>query len=243
VNHAAQNVAPQSVSGAPGAPASPREGDRPQSAAALAPSTSARLASLGSQISQLPPLLRVGLLAALVIGGYSLFNATTWKWARDTESEAARYEVELEKANRRPLVDRQLRDVVLAHGEVRLPAREADGALAMAETVNEVLKKHKEATKIADQARAATRLPGVGLGAVLGPAGKAAKVTRELRFEAPPHVASSIIKELESSPHIDAISAVRMSVSSDAKGVNVVEVELTLEAWVTAEDRSRSKTS
>ncbi len=63
------------------------------------------------------------------------------------------------------------------------------------------------------------------------------RISGDLKFEARPEAALSIISELEDSPAIESITSVRLSTEA---GPGKVRVDLTLEAWVVGSDqRSR----
>lgn len=206
----------------------------PALAGQLVEERSASMASqLRTQFKALPRAMRWGLAVVLAIGLYALLNATTWDWARGASQAANLLQVELDKANRRLVVDRSLESVVLAHGAVRLPPREDEGSLALAAAVNEVLKSHKAAEKIRDQGQTASRLQGTEVLQILPSGSQGAVVSREVEFIAPTEVASSILRDLESHPDIDAIRRLEMQVD-DKKDADarLLKVKLTVEAWV-----------
>jgi len=196
---------------------------------------------LVTQFKNLPRMLRWSLLAVVAIGLYSLLNATTWMWAREAGQAANQLQAELDKANRRLVVDRKLESVILAHGPIRLPPREDEGSLALASAVNEVLKSHKAAEKIRDQGQTASRLQGAELVQILPSGTQGAAVSREVEFVAPAEVASAIIVDLESHPDIDAIRRLEMQVhdKKDATA-RLLKVKLTVEAWVGSPGRGRA---
>lgn len=202
---------------------------------------SAQLSSLGRQYRALPAILRLGLLAVVAVGLYALLNATAWEWARQAGGTANALQAELNKANQRQVVDPRLRSVVLAHGPIRLPQSEDQGSRDLGEAVNDVLKAHKAVEKVSNQAQQASRLQGAGLTQVLPRGAEAAKVSREIEFTAPVHVASAILIDLESHPAIDSIS--RLEIQMDEKERNQeprrVKVKLTVESWVAGEPRGR----
>ena len=59
----------------------------------------------------------------------------------------------------------------------------------------------------------------------------------DLQFEAAPEEVMQVVSDLESSPWIDAITSLRLTKSEP----RMIRVNLSLEAWVLARDRGRSR--
>jgi hypothetical protein len=180
------------------------------------------------KIRNLPPAKRAAVIGAAVLVGWMALEQWSWSWARAWSEQADRIQNAL--AESRTLANS---DDPMAHtgaelyGPIEPPSSENDGAQAMAEAVNAVVKEHSTSGFSYDAQRASTRLPGaVNIG---GSADRVSRVSGEVRFEATPTEAAKIISELESNPAIEAISALRIEkMENDSR----VSVRLTVEAWV-----------
>jgi hypothetical protein len=180
------------------------------------------------RIRNLPPGKRAAVIGAAVLVAWLALEQWSWSWARAWSDQADRIQRAL--AESRSLAgsdDPMARTGAELYGPVEPPTSENDGAQAMAEAVNAVLKRHSTGGFSYDAQRASTRLPGsVNIG---GSADRISRVTGEVRFEASPAEAAKIISELESNPAIEAISALRIEkMENDTR----VSVRLTVEAWV-----------
>lgn len=192
--------------------------------------TGRSFAGLLEQFRQLPRILQIGAVAVLLAGGYALCKATTWQWATEASDKADSLQRELDLAGERPTVDRGLRNIVVGHGEIRLPLDGDSASQAMFGAFQELVESRKDVQKAKYSQQSATRL-GRGASASFVPAGRTAeRISAEISFDSSPEVAASVIADLESSPAIDAISSVKMT--GDEKGNSkVVKVRLTVEAW------------
>lgn len=202
----------------------------------LSESLSTQMASLKAQWGEMSRALKVGFVAAVLFGGYFLLESTTWQWARATGAKADQYQTELNKASNSPLLDGNVREVILAHGAIRIPPDVDEGLSRLFDAVNETLKRHKQASDWSYKARDQVRLQGESLMGVLPSGVEAAKVAGELEFTAPADVATNIIAELESDPAIDAIASVDMK---RVEGRPALRVKMVVESWVEAPPRQR----
>ncbi|MHC4306938.1 MAG: hypothetical protein ACYSW2_21040, partial [Planctomycetota bacterium] len=101
------------------------------------------------------------------------------------------------------------------------------------DAVNEVLKQHR----VSDDSfnyRGPEKLPRGTLAQILRSGQRVERVTGDLRFDASPTEAIAIIAELESSPTIEAVSDVRMTLQG---GRQKVRVDLTVESWIVSSER------
>ena len=180
------------------------------------------------KIRNLPPAKRAAVIGAAVLVAWMALEQWSWSWARAWSEQADRIQSAL--AESRALAnsdDPMARTGAEFYGPVEPPSSENDGAQAMAEAVNAVVKKHSTSGFSYDAQRASTRLPGaVNIG---GSADRVSRVSGDVRFEATPAEAAKIIAELESNPAIEAISALRIEkLENDTR----VSVRLTVEGWV-----------
>ncbi len=180
------------------------------------------------KIRNLPPAKRAAVIGAAVLVAWMALEQWSWSWARAWSEQADRIQSAL--AESRALAnsdDPMARTGAELYGPVEPPSSENDGAQAMAEAVNAVVKKHSTSGFSYDAQRASTRLPGaVNIG---GSADRVSRVSGDVRFEATPAEAAKIIAELESNPAIEAISALRIEkLENDTR----VSVRLTVEGWV-----------
>ena len=180
------------------------------------------------KIRNLPAGKRAAVIGAAVLVAWMALEQWSWSWARAWSEQADRIERAL--AESRSLAgsdDPMARTGAELYGPVDPPTSENDGAQAMAEAVNAVVKKHSTSGFSYDAQRASTRLPGtVNIG---GTSDRISRVVGEVRFEATPAEAAKIISELESNPAIEAISALRIEkIENDTR----LSVRMTVEAWV-----------
>lgn len=122
-----------------------------------------------------------------------------------------------------------LEAAVEALGPIQVPRTEAEGSLALAQTITKAIGNQPVANFSFD-ARAGSRLPPAALREIVSGTGqRVERVVGEVGFTASPEQAAAIIAELESSPEIESISRLRMARSkSDRK----VDVKMTVEAWI-----------
>jgi hypothetical protein len=152
----------------------------------------------------------------------------SWSWARAWSGEADRIELALsESRSLAGTVDPQAQTGAEFYGPIEPPSSENDGASAMAEAVNTVVKRHSTTGFSYDAQRASNRLAGAAT--VGGSGDRLSRVSGEVRFDATPAEAVKIISELESNPSIEAISALRID---KLENESRVSVRLTVEAWV-----------
>lgn len=176
----------------------------------------------------LPPAGKVAVAAVALLLTWLALEQWSWSWARSWGEESERIERALSDSSALASGnDPTATAGAELFGPVDPPAGEAEGAEALARAVVEVVKKHPVGQFTFDAQRASSRLSG---GASLG-SQKLSKVTGEVQFEASPAETARIISELESSPGIESVSALRMQRrDNDGK----VMVRLTVEAWVFA---------
>lgn len=182
-----------------------------------------------ARIRALPKAGQWGVAVAAVLLVWLALEQWSWSWARSWADQADRIERAL--ADSRDLsasVDPVAGAGAELFGPVDPPGGESEGAEAMARAVVDVVKKHSVSQFSFDAQRASTRLGGAqsGFGSQ-----KLSKVQGELQFEATPAETAKIIAELEASPSIEAVSAVRMQ---RRENDNRVGVRMTVEAWVFA---------
>ena len=120
-------------------------------------------------------------------------------------------ETQIKKAS----LSHELEATVLAHGPVRMPLQEADGAAALAKAVNEALTRHHALGAVYDS-RASSNMPGDSLRGVIAPGQQPARVAGDVRFKAKPQEVAAIVADLESSPDVESIS--RLTIEKDRKG-------------------------
>jgi hypothetical protein len=122
---------------------------------------------------------------------------------------------------------RSLESTIIAVGDVSAPSTEAQGRAALNSAVVATLKAHPGLDNANFGLGEGGRIANVGASLVSGDQ-RLAAVTGDLRFEAKPETAISIISSLEKHPDIEAIRDVRLTRTDNGK----VKVRLTLETWV-----------
>lgn len=167
--------------------------------------------------------LGVPAILAWLYYDYVLLTAGEWRSAaNDLEEEL----YQAETADREARLN-QLRSAVLAFGEVELPLPVEQGREAMNNAITEVTQRHR-VTVESITSRGMGNMPADALEDVLVE-GAPARLVVNLQFEARPEQAIDLIADLESNPHIHAVSSVRMSKSRRS---GRVIVDLTIASWV-----------
>ena len=179
---------------------------------------------------KLPPLVRYGAVLALLIVAFVLVNDYAWATAGRLNAQSDEIAKTLERARAtRVSLRRDLESTVIARGPIRLPVDENRGTQAMADAVNEIVRARSGIAGYSYDSGAVTRLAPTALINVLPGNQRGARATGEVRFDATPEDAMSVIAEIESHPAISGISRVQMT----RGGQRRVGVALTVETWVT----------
>jgi len=193
-------------------------------------SESSQVNQLIQRFQALPRAFQWGLVAVGAVLVFLVADSTTWALARHWTDEADQMESAVEEIRQKERqIDAALRTAVIAHGPVRMPLPEPEGAAAMAKAVNEALTRYK-AIEAKYDSRATTTLPADALRGVIAPNQQAARVVGDVSFKAKPADVAAIIAEIESSPDVDAIS--RLTIEKSGKDMVNVRVTMTVESWV-----------
>ncbi len=170
--------------------------------------------------------------AAYAAAGMALFigvNDNLWKQAERWSTEADRIEMQFQSVrDGQKIADHLLsmRNPLVAHGEIRIPDQAGEGGPALDAAVTAVMNRHS--IRHTYDRRAPVTLKG-SLATITEGRGEPQSISAELRFEASPEDATTVIAQLESSADIEAISNVRIT---RITGARRLKVQLTLEAWV-----------
>ena len=141
-------------------------------------------------------------------------------------------EIRANRALAGELNQQDLKSEVTAIGPVKPPRSAAAGGAAFTDIITELMKKYGIAPTDQDfSLRSRGKLPKNALVQVLG-GKRAERLDGDLKFSAKPEIAVQILAELESSPDIEQVSAVRLTKDQNGK----VKVQYTLEAWVIASE-------
>ena len=191
-----------------------------------------------ARIRALPKSGQWAVAAVAVLMVWLALEQWSWSWARSWAEQADRIERALaDSSELASSVDPLAGTGAELFGPVDPPGSESEGAEAMARAVVDVVKKHSVSQFSYDAQRASTRLGGAQT--AFG-SQRLSRVQGELQFEATPAETAKIIAELESSPAIEAVSAVRMQ---RRENDNRVGVRMTVEAWVFAARSGAGRTS
>ncbi|MHC4082222.1 MAG: hypothetical protein ACYS15_14915 [Planctomycetota bacterium] len=172
----------------------------------------------------------VGVVLLIIWNDYVLSQAADWNEQADELLADAR---EAAGGERRLARMNGLRNTIQGLGPLERPGAESQAELALNDAVNEVLKQHR----VSDDSfnyRGPEKLPRGTLAQILRSGQRVERVTGDLRFDASPTEAIAIIAELESSPTIEAVSDVRMTLQG---GRQKVRVDLTVESWIVSSER------
>jgi hypothetical protein len=194
--------------------------------------------SIFERFQSLPRVLQWAALAAV---GFALFYMWLYyidpqreDWDRAAEAiEGRAREVRSIHAAARDL--RKIETVVTSLGPVDEPSNEREGAAALLESVNSVLKKHG-ASNPSFSFRSKGNLPKTALTSVAR-GKRIERLNGELKFDANPKTAMAVIADLEASPDVEAVSSVRMLKEAQGK----VKVHLIIESWVLASEAPKGE--
>lgn len=167
-------------------------------------------------------------VAAAIV--FIAYTDLVWPIAERWNAESDRLEKILDRAaGNVAQLPPSLEAAVEALGPIQVPRTEAEGSLALAETITAAIGNHPVANFSFD-ARAGSRLPPAALREIVSSSGqRVERVVGEVGFTATPEQAAAVIAELESSPEIESISRLRMVRSqTDRK----VDVKMSVEAWI-----------
>jgi len=144
---------------------------------------------------------------------------------RDAESLERRFE--------------SMEDVIITLGAVEVPGSEQQASDALSRAINTVISKYKSdiSGESFNRGRGDSMRKG-SLPGIIGPGMRGQKISLELSFESGVETAMNVIADLEASPHIEAVTEVRLAKSGNRK----VKVRLQLEAWVITRDTGRGRT-
>jgi len=191
---------------------------------------SSQVDALRSRWSAFPPLVRWGLMLALLIIAFVLVNDYAWATAARLNNEANEIARTLDRArDARDALRGDLERTVVARGAIRLPMDENAGTQAMADAVNEIVQRRSGIGGYSYDTGAVSRLAPNVMTGVIRPGFRGARVTGEVKFEATPDDAMAVIAEIESHPSIQGIARVQMTRAAQRR----VAVLLTVETWVT----------
>jgi type II secretory pathway component PulM len=182
-------------------------------------------ADLGARIGALPPRQRWAIAAVVVLLGSIAVDDLLWAPARHWAGEADRIAQALQRgAKRSASVTTELKRAVGTFGEVEPPADAARGREQLAESINEVAKRHK-VSGYSYEARVGSRLKDPDA-QVLGPA--IDRLQAEVRFETTAEALPALVADLESHPGIELVSALRITRNEQSRKI---AVQATIEAW------------
>lgn len=192
--------------------------------------------SLRERFEALSKGARVGVVAIVAFVLYLFIDDYCWSLAREWSAKADEIHALLERGQSRagPL-PKALDETIRAYGPVEIPGSESEGSQGLAAAVNDVVKRHRVSNYSYD-ANAGTRLPGSAMASVAGSGQRIERVEGELNFESSPDEAGAILAELEATPGVDAISALRMDWLDASRKVSV---RTTVQAWVLAAGSKR----
>ena len=192
--------------------------------------TSAAKPSLAARWNALPVRWKWISAAVAAAVAFIAYTDLIWPIAERWNAESDRIEAILDRAEGNVAqLPPSLEAAVEALGPIQVPRTEAEGSLALAETITAAIG-GQPVSNFSFDARAGSRLPPAALREIVSSSGqRVERVVGEVGFTATPEQAAAIIAELESSPEIESISRLRMVRSqTDRK----VDVKMTVEAWI-----------
>ncbi len=197
-----------------------------------------RVESIWTAYRQLPKTMQWSIGAAVVAVLFLLWNDFVVRMTDEWDRRAERMLADVDKAagdTQRLQSLGRLRPVVLGLGPLDAPGPESDAEKRLNVAINEILKENP-VLRDSFSYHGPSKLRRGTLSRVIAPGQQVERISGDLRFDATPEIAATVIAALEASPDIDAISSLRMT-RQPAQKVTVV---LTVEAWiVTAVRRAR----
>ncbi|MFZ9880150.1 MAG: hypothetical protein ACO3QC_01955 [Phycisphaerales bacterium] len=177
----------------------------------------------------LPRAGRWGAIAGVVFIGFTLLDSVFWPIADDLNARADRLTTVLERASSRAEeFPEEIEASAIVHGPNLVPGREMLSKEKLASTIVTVLRE-KGVNQFGLDIRPAQPLPSTVLpeiAAELG--GQMGRSVADLRFEATPDVATTLVAELDKNPAIDAVSDLKLTYNPQTKRV---AVQMSLEKW------------
>ena len=167
--------------------------------------------------------------AGVALAGWLLLDSVLWPLADKLNARADNMAGVLERAAARAeSLPGNAADAAVVLGPNSSPRPEAETKAKLSAAVDAALKK-KSITNYGFDMRVAQALPQTVLPDVAARGGgQMGRLAADLRFEATPDAASSVIATLDSDPAVDAISDLRITYRKDTKRV---AVQMTVEKW------------
>lgn len=207
----------------------PANADRPLAAArprAAGRSLREQAADLRARFDGLPGRQRLAVAALGCLLAWFVLDEYVWSIARGWAAESVQIEQALDRGSRRAAsVTTDLRRSVATFGPVEPPGPAATGREDLARAIDEALRAHK-VNGYAYEARTGQRVKDADA-AMLG--GAIDRLQAEVKFEVGADELPALVSELESSPVIDGISALRLERVDQGRKV---KVQATIESWV-----------
>jgi hypothetical protein len=177
----------------------------------------------------LPRAGRWGVIAGVVFLGFTLLDGVFWPIADDLNARAERLTTVLDRASSRAEeFPEEIEASAIVHGPNLVPGREMLSKEKLASTIVSVLRE-KGVNQFGLDIRPAQPLPSTVLpeiAAELG--GQMGRSVADLRFEATPDIATTLVAELDKNPAIDAVSDLKLTYNPQTKRV---AVQMSLEKW------------
>lgn len=177
----------------------------------------------------LPRAGRWGAIAGVVFLGFTLLDSVFWPIADDLNARADRLTTVLDRASSRAEeFPEEIEASAIVHGPNLVPGREMLSKEKLASTIVSVLRE-KGVNQFGLDIRPAQPLPSTVLpeiAAELG--GQMGRSVADLRFEATPDIATTLVAELDKNPAIDAVSDLKLTYNPQTKRV---AVQMSLEKW------------
>ncbi|MDP6602439.1 MAG: hypothetical protein QGH76_09115 [Phycisphaerales bacterium] len=189
-----------------------------------------------NRVAALPRAIQWAFWAAVLTLGFLIWDASIATIAATWASRADEVGRQVADVDQAIVLTSTMRQTVTAFGDVQSPRSKTAGTKALTDAVHEILASHN--VKKDDFNRTKTsRMRAGSLPGVAGAGHRVEQIIGDLQFEAAPEEVMQVVSDLESSPWIDAITSLRLTKSEP----RMIRVNLSLEAWVLARDRGRSR--
>ena len=198
------------------------------------------IAKLKEQFMQFTPLTKVAIYALALGMLFLSWDITLGDWTSKMRADADLIEEQVKIINSEQKTPGSVQRTIALLGESELPLPKPDTSDALVEIVNFLTEKYDledaELTRNKSSKIASKKVPGVAS------SGETLEVIKaDWRFRTSPQVAISVVRELEASPSIEAITELRLSDPSTNRNRNTVAIRCSLSAWAASSKRGSKK--
>lgn len=195
------------------------------------------------QFQRLSPVMKFGVVMLAFIALFLVWDSTIRQVGLSWELAVSEMQEEIDRLESGRQLEKKASSVgatIITLGEVAVPPNESEAREALTRTIDKILDEFRSRITGEDFSQGqVTLLPANTLQQVIESDERAAQVTFNFQFEAPPEVASEIITRLEASPNVTSIRSVHITRIGGSRSQKQVKVNLELQTWIITQRRSR----